>query len=393
MWKVYRSSIFLDRDKLSPRYIPQTLPHREEQISLLKSFYEDSLTDPSRAYMRVVQIIGGVGTGKTACTIRFGGSFRDEALRRGLDVRHIYINLKLHGGSRVVLYRHLLDQGAPEIYSPSLSAEEMLRQLARFLGDHERYLLISLDEIDYFIRHTREHVVYDLTRFNELYPEKGCGVMGLIFTARSRRFHDQLERAELSTLGRNYIDFNPYTSSQIVDILEQRVEDAFKPGVVSPDVLEYAADVTANPPVHGDIRYALDLLLYSGHLADHQGSKKILPEHVRKVHGETHHLITTEDIMDLPEKEKVVLLGVVRSLQGMGSPYVSLRDVRSFCGVVSEELGLRPIEDVEGYVQDLHDRGIVDIRSLTKIGISGVPTEDLFRFLDNIVERVRSGIG
>ncbi len=392
MWKLYGSSIFLDRNKLSPRYIPQTLPHREEQISLLKSFYEDSLADPSRTYLRVVQIIGGVGTGKTACTIRFGGSFKDEAVRRGFDVRHVYINLKLHGGSRVVLYRHLLEQGAPEIYSPSLSAEEILRQLARFLEDNGRHLLISLDEIDYFIRHTREHVVYDLTRLNELYPEKGCGVIGLIFTARSRRFHDQLDRAELSTLGRNYIDLNPYTSSQIVDILEHRVQEAFKPGAVSSEVLEYVADVTASPPVHGDIRYALDLLLYSGHLANQQGSKKILPEHVRKVHGETHHLITTEDIMNLPEKEKVVLLGIVRSLQGIGSPYVSLRDVRSFCGVVSEELGLKPIEDVEGYVQDLHDRGIVDIRSLTKIGISGVPTEDLFSFLDNIVERVRSGI-
>jgi len=41
----------------------------------------------------------------------------------------------------------------------------------------------------------------------------------------------------------------------------------------------------------------------------------------------------------------------------------------------------------------LSDRGIIDIRSLTRIGIRDIPTEELIRYLDNLLERVRSGLG
>ncbi|MFQ6077373.1 MAG: hypothetical protein ACE5Z5_14805 [Candidatus Bathyarchaeia archaeon] len=51
-----------------------------------------------------------------------------------------------------------------------------------------------------------------------------------------------------------------------------------------------------------------------------------------------------------------------------------------------------PIEDVDECVQDLCDRSIIDLKSLLQIGISGVPTEDLDRFLNNTIERLRSDI-
>jgi Cdc6-like AAA superfamily ATPase len=42
-----RSRIFKDRDKLSPRYVPATLPHRERQIQDLYSTFREALADPS----------------------------------------------------------------------------------------------------------------------------------------------------------------------------------------------------------------------------------------------------------------------------------------------------------------------------------------------------------
>jgi hypothetical protein len=45
-WKISRipkSPIFVDRDKLSPRYIHQVLPHRRDQIDFLLSVYGDAL--------------------------------------------------------------------------------------------------------------------------------------------------------------------------------------------------------------------------------------------------------------------------------------------------------------------------------------------------------------
>jgi cell division control protein 6 len=108
------------------------------------------------------------------------------------------------------------------------------------------------------------------------------------------------------------MEFSPYKSKEIFDILSERVKEASMPGAVPDEVLEYIADVTFCPPVGGALRYALDLLLYAGNLAESQGSGKILPDHVRRVHGEMHPSITEEGILDLPKKEHLVaLLAVV----------------------------------------------------------------------------------
>ena len=125
--------IFKDREKLTPRYIPSHLPHREDQIGLLWGFFRDSLSAPAETHLKTVQIIGGVGSGKTAVTRLFGDRFEAEAKKARVDLKHVYVNLKLHGRSRVILYRYLVQQAAPEAYSTSLSAEELLYELVRYL--------------------------------------------------------------------------------------------------------------------------------------------------------------------------------------------------------------------------------------------------------------------
>jgi cell division control protein 6 len=254
--------IFKDREKLSPRYVPSNLLHREIQIQEITNFFTGAAANPSRTFLKSLQVIGPAGTGKTSTVLKFGRGLESEARRNGVSIQHVYVNLKLQGGSKVVLYRYLLQNATPEVYSSSLSAEEMLRVILQQLQESKKYLIITLDEIDYFIKSTRDtSVVYDLTRLNEINPSKPSNVLGVIFIAKSKGFHDKLEKSELSTLGRTAIEFTPYRPAEIVDILETRSVEAFNPGVVSEGVLEYIADLTASPPVGGDIRYALDMLL------------------------------------------------------------------------------------------------------------------------------------
>ncbi|MFQ5950725.1 MAG: hypothetical protein ACE5KH_01410, partial [Candidatus Geothermarchaeales archaeon] len=70
-------------------------------------------------------------------------------------------------------------------------------------------------------------------------------------------------------------------------------------------------------------------------------------------------------------------------------PYVTLKNIREMYKVVCEEVGEKPSREVEALVQDLHDRGIIEIRKLTKIGMTGAPAEELDRFLGNLMDRVR----
>ena len=371
------------------------LLHRESQMRQLEDFFSASLRNPDQAFLKTAQLIGPAGTGKTSTLTRFGERFTAEAKKRGITAQHVYVNLKLQGGSRVSALQVPARESDPRGgTSSSLSAEEMLRAMIGELRHSNKHLIISLDEIDYFIKSTKEtRVVYDLARLNEIDPLQATNVLGVIFVSRNKEWHEKLDAAEISTIGRFAIEFPPYRSSEILDILAQRSEEVFQPGVVSSQVLAYIADLTASPPVTGDIRYGLDLLLFAGMVAENQSSERVRLDHVRLVHGELHPSITEEDIMNLPKKEHViVLLAVVRSLRNKEeSPYASLKDIRTNMSLLSQEMKIKPVDDLETYVQDLHDRGLIEIRSLNEIGIPGASTRILEGYIESLLRRIEDG--
>jgi len=133
--------IFKDKNKLSPRHIPKFLPHREEQIRTLKDFLWDSLRNPSKSYPKVLQLIGDVGSGKTVTTMRFGEIFWNEARKRKINLIHVYLNPKVHGANRIILYRYLVQEATPEVFSANLNAEELITEMIKYLQRNKKYLL------------------------------------------------------------------------------------------------------------------------------------------------------------------------------------------------------------------------------------------------------------
>lgn len=389
------ASVFKNQESLSPDFPIeqhwQEIPHRTTQIRTLWNFYNDILEKEGASFLRRLQIIGPSGSGKT-CTLKFfGKDFEAKARARGIALTHVYMNLKFEGGRRVIFYRNLVQKIEPRLVSASFSAEELLRSLISYLQDEQRFILLTIDEIDYFVRHfKKEGIVYDLTRLNEL-SDRPCGVVGVTFLARDKEYHAELDPAELSSLGRVFVEFQPYSSRQVYDILERRVEEAFQRGACSDETLQFIADLTASHHINGDVRYALDLLLYSGVLADNQGSPRVRPDHVRRVLSQISPSLTTEDVEGLSDEGKVMLLAVVRSLSST-RPYTSLQAIRETVGVLCEEFGLKPIHDVEEHLQDLWDRQVIDVRSFREIGVSGAPVEDLDQFLGSLITRLEAQI-
>jgi len=357
---------------------------------MLHFIYDAMIKDIKNAYPRFTQIIGPTGTGKTCTAIKFGKQITEYAEKESVDLRYIYVNCKVDGATRYVLFRNLVRKLTPAISTRSLSPEEMLQQFVEYLKAENLFALITLDEIDYFIQiNPKEHIIYDLTRTTETSPGEPSPIIGEIFIAKSLRWHERLDPGEKSTLGLGIIEFPRYTSPQIREILSDRVEEAFHPGVVDEDTLDLVSDITANPPVNGDIRVGLDLLYYSGNLAENQGFNKVLPDHVRKVYSEINPSVTSEDIMSLDKNGKLILLALVRSLRSSRSAYVGLRDIRRNYEIICEEFSLKPTEKFEEYVQDLVYRGIIDMKSLTDLGISGASVGDLEQFLNSLAERLR----
>lgn len=356
---------------------------------MLLSIYGGLLRDIWNAYPRFTQIVGATGTGKTCTTIRFGELIVERARKEDINLQHVYMNCKVDGVTRYVLYGNLVKKVTPKISTKSLSPEEMIRQLIEYLRFEDAFLIITFDEIDYFVQMSpKEHIIYDLTRIPEMRPGEPIPIIGEIFIARSLRWHDLLEPGERSTLGMGIIEFPRYTSKQIRDILEDRTNEAFQPYVVLDDTLNLISEITANPPVNGDIRVGLELLYYSGVLAENTGSSKVLPEHVRRVYGEINPTITTEDIISLDKDGRLILLALIRGLKSGGLAYISLRELRKFYDIVCEEYNAKPVENFEEHVQDLIYRGIVDMKSLMEIGISGATLVDLEKFLNNLLRQL-----
>jgi archaeal cell division control protein 6 len=371
------STIFLDRSKLSPRYVPAELPHREKEIERIYHTFRDSYNSPERFPLTIMQIVGPAGIGKTSTVLATMRLLDDQFEKNRLKMKVAYVNLKLQGGNKYAIYRFILEKIAPELPAQGLSAEEMLRFLLRYLIENKIFAFIVLDEIDYLIKITKDSgIIYDLTRLNEFDPESPCHVKGVIFVARSTEFYSKLDQAELSSLGRVPVRFPMYSLKQVGDILSKRCSEAFRPRIVGSDLIDKVSEITVSSDVRGDIRYSLELLLYAGNLAESNNTGAVSLEHILKVHSQIHPSLTLDQIHELSKNQLVTLLAVTIAMRVRDKNYVDIREIRSRAIAICEDLKIRKLE-VEDYLDDLRTKNIIEIRSLKEIGIHSVSVDEL----------------
>jgi cell division control protein 6 len=384
--------ILKDGDKLLPSYVPQELPHREKQVQELVNFFRNVVERPEDSTPKFYQLVGPVGSGKTVTALKFGSLIERNSGEMGVALKHVYVNPRQHGASRLMVFRYIVQSVEPGIFSTSYGSEELVIELLKYLKRKNRYLILTFDELDYIVNQSKEPIVYNLTRLNEVLPGQGCNVLGILFTARSTSYYSRLDEAELSSLGRFYERLEPYDSGQIMDILERRCYEAVHPGSVSDTVLRYISEVASPPMGPGDARYALSILYNSCMLAQNQGAAQLGLEHVRHVLNVLSPAITEEELMYLPDEERQVLLAIAKLLIHSKTPYVSFDEIASQVESHSRSGKSRfELKDLVKYVQDLQNRGIIEVKGLTEIGISSVPTNALDRFLEYLVSRLSPG--
>ncbi|MGA7369670.1 MAG: hypothetical protein WBX01_11120 [Nitrososphaeraceae archaeon] len=56
--------------KLSPRYIPIELPHREREINRIRDLFKESYTNPEKFPLSIIQLVGPAGLGKTSSVLK-----------------------------------------------------------------------------------------------------------------------------------------------------------------------------------------------------------------------------------------------------------------------------------------------------------------------------------
>lgn len=294
-----------DRDVLRPSYIPDTLPHREQQIQELARILVTALEGqrPSN-----VLLFGKTGTGKTACMKYIGKEI--ERADSGLNkVNFIYMNCEVIDTQYGVLQNignKFIEDFEHRIPFTGWSTERVYNILREKIDEEKRVIVIALDELDQLVSKSGDDVLYHLCRINDDLKNAKVSVIGI---SNDLRFMEFLDPRVKSSLSEEKMVFPPYNAEQLKDILEQRSALVLEDGVLEPSVIPLCAALAAQE--HGDARRALDLLRVAAEIAERNHMPIVTESDVVRAKNKIELDCVTEAIRTLPVQSKLVLMGVL----------------------------------------------------------------------------------
>ncbi|MFW9962015.1 MAG: ORC1-type DNA replication protein [Candidatus Sifarchaeia archaeon] len=386
-----KRSVFKSEQFLSIDYVPENLPHRQSEIRTLVQSFKTLISSPGRTSYRFI-IEGPVGTGKTAVAKRFSEQMIQAAKRRNIRLHSIHINCRVNKTAYLVFLR-VLREFIPKFPRRGHSPDELLQMLVEVLDEEDRYLLLILDELDYFIKQKGADILYDLTRLmdDRLNATQRLSIIGI---GREISLDDDiLDSSTRSTLQRNILRFSKYNYDALYDILQDRVEMAFNKKAVMDETIQVICDIASE---HGDARYAIELLWRAGKNADTDQADTVIPDYARRAKADTHPELRKEVFSTLPTQHKLLLLAAARQLRDIRSAYVTIGEVEDMYRSICEEYYEEPRAHTQiwEWVQDLNSHGIIDTKKsgtgqrgqTTLIGFSDVPAEMLEQFLSGLLD-------
>lgn len=397
-----RPSVFKAKEKLYPEYIPPNLPYREEQIRLLAQYFKSLLYSPGSLSQRVF-LHGPVGVGKTVTARTFGSIFSAKAKNRGIHLQYIHVNC--HRDRTVY---NIVTEIAKHLRVPlpqrGLSAFELYTAILEYLEESDVYIILALDEFDYFVRVSGSDALYFFIRTYDEYPEYTKRI-NFILIGRDLSELNNLDSATSSYLLRHMIAFKPYTSKELKAILKQRMELAFWEGTVKEEVIDAIAEIVGiDKGGDGNARAAIELLLRAGEAADYEGNPQVTLEHLRKAYASlagtessSYVIIAKDMILHLPLHELLIYAAVIKALKRSGRQYVRMGDVESEYEMLCELYNEKPRghTQVYEYIRDLKQRGLIEARTSSKgyrgrstlIGIFNVPLHQLEKEVTKLIEQ------
>jgi len=387
------SSVFKDESKLDINYVPQHLLHRRLQLNLLNQFFRFAVENPGKMTQRAL-IIGKIGTGKTVLSQHFGLNIIKEAKQRNINLNYIHINCRECKGSLFMILQRTIMKFYPNFPRRGYSAEELLQALMQILDEKDTYLILTLDELESLVQNEGSDPIYNLSRIQEdrLDAPKR---LSLICILRQPEHLDKLDPSTRSTLQRNIIRLEAYSESQLEDILDDRVNLAFREGTVPAQTMGLIAELGKSEG--GNARYGIELLWRAGKYADASELREVSPECVRKAVVSVYPVVRRDMISTFSLHEKLFLLGVARHFKQSDSVYMSMGDAEEAYALVCEEHDekRRGHTQLWKYAQALSAAGIIETvvsgvgqrGKTTLIGLPRVPASDLEQELVKLLQK------
>mgnify|MGYP000734070374 CR=1 FL=1 len=296
--------IFKDEKYLYTDYLPEKLPHRDEEIETIAEAYKPAARGKKPVNLF---IMGPSGIGKTAC-VKYVIRKLSEYSARAL---HIYINC-FECNTRLGILSFLNSKFGNPVPRRGISIEEAYEELKESIAKAHTTPIVILDEADQLIYRNSLPVLYDILRLQDAVSKP----VGITLITNNPRFDLYLEPRIESSLAAEYLHFEPYTPQQLKDILWQRVEKAFFKEKVERDAINLVAAYAAKHK--GDCRLALEALLKAGRIAERK-SDMLKVQHIKDALARMEKNPARKYLYGLEENEKLILYLLAKNNGSMTS--------------------------------------------------------------------------
>ncbi len=377
------STIIKEPRKLSFDYIPDRLPGREEQLSLLEMIFRPVIESGTSEY---AFFTGSVGTGKTVTSKFFINELMRYSARHNVPIDYIFVNCRQKGTESGVLYQclHHFDEGYPD---RGFSPEEMLRALRSHIERSKKRIIIVMDEANILLKKGPVNLIYQLSRMSEESINMQLSVSLILIS--QEYVIDRLDEASRSTFKKvNTIRFDRYSLNQLKEIVRYRAEESLMDGSYDENIINMIAEIAS---ADGDARFAIDLLDKAARTAETRPEGKITPEDVRQVGSLVFSVVNTAKLEELGRNELFALLAVSRAIKDKG--YIRINDAEKTYHVVCEEYGEEPRKHTQfyQYVRDLMKQNLLSEAKDAEpsksmcVSLPDIPSKELSKRIEKIL--------
>lgn len=296
-----KTTVFTNKDIISPHHIPEKLPFREKQIDEITNGLAAVINNskPNNLF-----IYGKTGTGKTSTVKHVLEQLAAFMEKSGKKSTSCYVNCRSHASKYKVLLKSLRSF-YPEKDFLGYSASFVYEKLLEYANGQKAHLILVLDEIDKV--KDIDDLVYSLSRGND---ELESGSITMIGISNNLMFKEKLDPRTKSSLCERELVFNPYNATELREILKERCAVAFKPAAVSDPAISLAAAIAAQES--GDARTAVMLMQRAGEIADADQVAMVSDTYVEKAKASVEEEIILSMISTLPQQQQLVLYAIAQ---------------------------------------------------------------------------------